>query len=99
MTRDDGRQWLLELTQNITSQLKENKSEIISIWEVINSNKDLHSSCREQVLNRLAEIDNEVLKKFADLDKRLELTILKVGILVGALLIVGEFLIRHFLGK
>lgn len=99
MTKDDGKQWLMELTQNITNQLKESKTEINNLWEVINKNRDMHTNCREQVLDRLANLDNEFSEKFADLDKRLEVTIIKVGAVMGALIVLGEYLFGHLLGK
>ena len=88
MVRDDGKQWLYELTQSITAQLKENRDDITSIWDTINKNKEAHVHCREQIL-----------EKIADLDKRLEITIVKVGALISAIVIASEYLINHFLGK
>jgi len=88
MVKDDGKQWLLELTQSITAQLKENREDIVSLWETVNRNKEAHVHCREQIL-----------EKIADLDKRLEITIVKVGAIISGIVIASEYLINHFLGK
>lgn len=88
MEKDDGKQWLLELTQNITSQLKEDRADIGLIWETINRNKEMHVNCREQIL-----------EKIANLDKRLETTIVKVGAAIGVITILAQYLFNHLLGK
>ena len=96
MVKDDGKQWLLELTQNITSQLKEDRADISAIWDAIHKTREGHNMCREQMLSQLSLLDKEFVKKFADLDKRLEIAMMKIGVLISGLTIAGEFVLNHF---
>lgn len=110
MAKDEGKQWLLELTQSITNQLKEDRTDIVALWEAVNEGKGMHASCREQILVKLSELDKallekatdldkKLLEKAADLDKRLSITIIEVGASVGGLCILAEYLFNHLLGK
>lgn len=96
---DEGKQWLLELTQNITNQLKEDRADINLLWETVRKDKELHMTCREQILEKLAELDRKLLEKANDIDKRLEITIVKMGALITALSIMAEYLFSHLMGK
>lgn len=96
MIKDDGKQWFLELTQSIVGQLKENREDIKDIWAHLDNRKNIHTECREHILVKLLELDAKFLEKFANLDKRLEVTIVKVGALISAIVLVGQYLVTHF---
>jgi hypothetical protein len=72
MVKDDGKAWLVELTQNITGQLKQNREDIASLWSHIQAGKDHHTACREQILLELLKID-----------KRVEVILVRIGIYVA----------------
>jgi hypothetical protein len=72
MVKDDGKAWLVELTQNITGQLKQNREDIASLWGHIQAGKDHHTACREQILLELLKID-----------KRVEVILVRIGIYVA----------------
>lgn len=88
MVKDDGKAWLVELTQNITGQLKQNREDIASLWSHIQAGKDHHTACREQILLELLKID-----------KRVEVILVRIGIYVAigtfVLTAVLELLIRR----
>lgn len=87
MVKDDGKQWLIELVQSITSQLKEDRTELSNLWAVVNANKEAHNMCREHIL-----------KQIADLDKRVEIAVFKIGIVISVLLLVVNYGLKYLLG-
>lgn len=98
MAPDESKQWLVELTQNIISQLKESKIDRVAIWEALGKNKDQHTSCREGVLGKVNDLEKQVLEKFANLDKRIDIAMVKIGAIISALTMIGQAIV-NYLGK
>ena len=91
MVKDDGKAWLIELTQNITGQLKQNREDIASLWSHIQAGKDHHTACREQILLELSKVD-----------KRVEVILVRIGVYVAIstfiLTVVLQIIIKHLVG-
>lgn len=89
MTKDEGRTWLIELTQSITCQLKQNREDITSVWRELRTAKECHIACREEILSEIAKID-----------KRVEVVVVRIGIYVAictfVLTILLQFAIKHW---
>lgn len=89
MGRDEGRQWLLELTQSITRGLEASREDRAKLWDAVTTIREQHMNCREHVL-----------KSIGDLDKRTEVIAIKVGfyvsIIASAIGIVAEHIVKEF---
>lgn len=92
MVKDDGRAWLVELTQSITGQLKQNREDIADIYTQIRTAREHHSICREQILGELAKID-----------KRVEVVVVRISIYIAIFTFLAtvalEFLAKHWVVK
>lgn len=90
MTRDEGRTWLLELTQSITRGLEASREDRARLWETVGNMRESHSACREHML-----------KAIADLDKRTEMIAVKVGVYVSiiasAIAVIMEHVAKEYL--
>lgn len=92
MVKDDGRAWLVELTQSITGQLKQNREDITDIYTQIRTAREHHNVCREQILRELAKID-----------KRVEVVVVRISIYIAIFIFLAtvalEFLAKHWIVK
>lgn len=88
MVKDDGKQWLIEVVQSLTGQLKDNREQINLLWQAMGDTSKAHMTCRE-----------EVFKNLANLDKRIEVAMIKLGLLISVVITLGQYLLNHLLGK
>ena len=87
---EGARVWLMELTESITSQLRQNREDIVDIYSQIREAREHHTVCREHILNELAKMD-----------KRLEVIMVRIGIYVAIVTFFLsaslEFVLKHWL--